>query len=203
MARCWALWAEGTKAAMTFDTIYRTNAWNGDESRSGPGSGSIATARVKHQIVGLVKELKVKSVLDVGCGDGFWMPDLPGYVGFDVSRTAIALARTRHPDREYILHWPAASFDLVITRDAMQHLSLEEGTLLLAMIYATGSSWLLASTYLGGENVDIVTGDAYSPDLEAEPFSMGPPERLIFDGYHYHETEELRDPRKHLGLWRL
>ena len=190
-------------SGVTFDTIYRTNRWNGIESRSGPGSGTVATQRVKNQILGLVKELRVKSVLDVGCGDGFWMPDLPGYVGFDVSRVAIRLARRNHPKRDYRTDWPAEPFDLVITRDAMQHLSLTEGMMLLEEIRETGSKWLLASTYIGATNTNIVTGDAYSPNLEVEPFGLGPPERLIFDGYHYHETEEVRDPTKHLGLWRL
>ena len=87
----------------------------------------------------------------------------------------------------------------------MQHLSLRDGMDALERITEARPRYLLASTYVGGENVDIVTGDAYSPDLTAPPFSLGEPERLIFDGYHYHEhgTDAVRDPRKHLGLWSL
>jgi SAM-dependent methyltransferase len=186
-----------------FEAIYRENAWNGVESRSGPGSGPAATARLVPELLGLVAELDIRSVLDVGCGDGFWMPDLPGYFGFEPTREAVKLARRNHPGRRYGSVLPSKPFDLVIVRDVIQHLSLRGGIDLLAAIHATRSRWLLASTYVGGENFDIVAGDCYWPDLEADPFLMGTPERRIFDGYGYADPDEIRDPRKHLGLWRF
>jgi SAM-dependent methyltransferase len=188
-----------------FDDIYRGNLWNGDESRSGPGSGSAATRSVRDAIVALVAELGVETVLDVGCGDGYWMPALPGYVGYDASRVAVRLARANHPDRAYTTVLPWHAFDLVICRDVIQHLPLQDGLDLLDAIEGTRSTYLLASTYVGGVNVDIPAGGCYSPDLTAEPFGFKPPERLIFDGHHYHEhgTDAVRDPSKHLGLWRL
>jgi SAM-dependent methyltransferase len=192
-----------------FDSIYRDNAWNGVESRSGPGSGDAATALLRAEIVNLARELDVRTVVDAACGDGYWMPDLPGYTGIDVSAEAIRLAQARHPERRYLVgslstvRIPMA--DLVIFRDALQHLSLRDGMDALARIIGSGPRFLLASTYIGGTNEDIETGDAYSPDLMAAPFRLGEPERLIFDGYHYHEhgTDAVRDPRKHLGLWRI
>lgn len=202
--------------AETFDAIYRENRWNGRESLSGPGSGSPATARVRDAILELVSELGVASVLDVGCGDGYWMPDLPGYLGIDISAEAVDRARLNHPDRLYVsgdVRWLAGTpFDLVICRDAIQHLPLSAGVELLDAIRAIGSRFLLASTYVprgtveadaGPRNVDIEPGAWYSPDLTAPPFSLPDPGRLIFDGYHYHETDEIRDPSKHLGLWDL
>jgi SAM-dependent methyltransferase len=158
-------------------------------------------------IAALVAEMGVTSVLDVACGDGYWMPDLPGYVGIDVAPEAIERARQRHPGREYrvgdIRDGVAGTFGLVITRDAMQHLSLAAGVAVLEAIRATGTTWLLASSYVSGRNVDIRDGEAYSPDLEQAPFSLGQPERMILDGYTYHDPDEVRDARKHLGLWRL
>lgn len=190
-----------------FDRIYRDNVWNGVESRSGPGSDTAATARVAPAILALVDELGISSVLDVACGDGYWMPPLPGYLGIDVAGEAIARSRRRHPDRDYLVGNVAAiaprPFDLVIFRDAMQHLPLGDGLAALEAIRASGSRWLLASTYVGGENVDVGVGDCYSPDLAVAPFSLGPPERLIFDGYRYDDPDAARDPRKHLGLWPL
>lgn len=193
--------------APVFDRIYRSNAWHGVESRSGPGSGSASTCRVAGAIVQLVAELGVASVLDAACGDGFWMPDLPGYVGVDVSREAIRLARARRPDREYIVGDVATIAlprrELVFTRDAMQHLSLHDAATALASIRATMPRWLLASTYVGGRNIDVPTGSYFEPDLTAEPFGLGKPERMIFDGWSWEEPVTVRDPRKHLGLWRL
>jgi SAM-dependent methyltransferase len=192
-----------------FDTIYRDNAWNGVESRSGPGSGDAATALLRAELVNLARELDVRSVVDAACGDGYWMPDLPGYTGIDVSAEAIELAQRRHPERRYLVGSLATvripTADLVIFRDALQHLSLNDGTAALARIIESGPRFLLASTYIGGLNEDITTGDAYSPDLMGQPFNLGEPDRLIFDGYHYHEhgTDAVRDPRKHLGLWSI
>jgi SAM-dependent methyltransferase len=192
---------EQDDSGVTFDTIYRDNLWNGVESRSGPGSGEIATRGLLDELRFVAELTRVESVLDVGCGDGFWMPDLPGYVGYDVSRIALELARERHPERDYTSVWPARSFDLVIVRDVIQHLSLAEGVALLDRVFELMPRYLLASTYRGGINIDIPTGGAYSPDLQAAPFGLPDPAYWIFDGYHYHSTPEVRDPTKYLGLW--
>lgn len=190
-----------------FSRIYRENLWAGEESRSGPGSGYGATGPVAAELVALAAELGVRSTLDVACGDGLWMPELPGYLGIDVAAEAITLARRHHPERHYRVGdvrlggWPRA--DLVILRDALQHLPLEDGLAVLWAIARMGSTWLLASTFRGGANEDVPAGGAYSPDLEAPPFNLWPPERLIFDGYDYAGEGLPRDPRKHLGLWRL
>jgi len=192
---------------MTFDSIYRRNAWNGVESLSGPGSGTSATRALVPAVLSLVGDLHIRSVLDIGCGDGFWLPDLPGYMGADVAERALIRARARHPDRLYVVadfraHVPPP-FDLVIIRDVIQHLPFDSALRLLGNVGRSGSAWLLASTYIGTVNTDIPEGGFYSPDLTAHPFRLATPDRLIFDGYAYHDTDEPRDPAKHLGLWRL
>lgn len=197
----------GVTLADVFEGIYQANAWNGVESLSGPGSGPAATSHLARDIVDLVAELHIPSVLDVACGDGFWMPHLPGYIGVDVSETALRLARERHPRRAYILgdvrdiYLP--SFGLVIVRDVIQHLPLADGAALLDAVSRTRPRYILASTYLDGDNVDIEAGGSYRPDLEREPFAKAKPVRLLFDGYTYHDPDAIRDPGKHLGLWRL
>jgi len=164
---------------------------------------------VADEVVLLVGELGITSVLDAACGDGFWMPDLPGYIGVDIAPEATATSRRRHPHRRYLTGDVATlklpTCDLVVTRDAMQHLSWADGTAFLSALIATGPKYLLASHYIGGENIDIETGGAYSPDLTAYPFWLPEPDRLIFDGYYYHrhDTDAVRDPRKHLALWSL
>lgn len=191
---------------MTFERIYRANAWNGVETRSGPGSGSAATRHLRVQLLELVAELGVSSVVDAACGEGYWQPELPGYLGLDVAPEAIERARALHPEREYRVHdvrrgCPAA--DLVICRDAIQHLSYRDGLAVLGAIRASGSRWLLASTYVGGANHNVPSGGFYSPNLEAPPFDMPPASRLYHDGYSYDSGLTLRDGTKMLGLWPL
>jgi hypothetical protein len=191
---------------MTFETIYRRNLWNGIETRSGPGSGTAAATAISRAIVELADNLEVETVVDAACGEGRWQPALPGYLGLDVAPSAIRAAQRFHPERDYRVRdvrdgCPTA--DLVICRDAMQHLSLGEGRQLLEAIRASGSPLLLASTYVRGQNVDIATGEWYSPDLTAWPFNLPAPMHLIPDGYDYADPELIRDPAKHLALWWL
>lgn len=190
-----------------FDEVYRTNRWAGTESLSGPGSGLSATYVTRVAVQQLVAALGITSVLDVACGDGYWMPELPRYVGMDVSPQAITRAQRLHPERTYVVadatdEWDTKA-ELVICRDAMQHLPLELGEQLLRRITRSGTRWLLASTFWPGENVDVEVGGAYSPDLTAEPFDLWMPMAMVFDGWSYDEPGEVRDPRKFLGLWRL
>lgn len=190
-----------------FSRIYRTNAWNGTESLSGPGSGSAATYALTKALPRLVERLGITSVLDVACGDGFWMPDLPGYLGVDVAPEAINLAKRRHPGRRYAVMSGAQldetwHVDLIICRDAIQHLSFADGTALVAGIRRVHARALLLSTYPGRVNRDIRTGDYYEPDLTAAPFGLPEPDELYPDGYAY-AGEGIRDPGKMLGLWLL
>jgi hypothetical protein len=200
-----------TDLAPIFDRIYKDNLWNGVESRSGPGSGDLATAHLVHILPNLVAELGILSVGDIGCGDGHWMPDLPGYVGADVSAEAIKRAKANHPERAYYqlratyaeMTITSAPDTLIICRDVIQHLSLAEGIALLDKIRDSGAAYLLASTYEPSDNIDIENGDFYSPNLSDYPFDLGKPLELIFDGYDYGIPDLVRDPAKFLGLWRL
>lgn len=190
-----------------FSDIYRGNRWNGQESLSGPGSGDAATEAVRPQIQQLVAELDIMSVLDYGCGDGYWMPYLPGYVGYDPTPEAINRARQLHPDRQYTCY-PipiSARFDLVICRDVIQHLSYDSALKALDDIWNVRPKYLLASTYRGTQNFDIPDGGAYSPNLQDQPFGFPEPMRWIFDGYYYHQhdTGQVRDSQKYLALWRI
>jgi SAM-dependent methyltransferase len=188
-------------AEVTFDTIYSRNLWNGEESLSGPGSGTSATRNISGIIADVAKLIDAQTVLDVGCGDGFWMPDLPGYLGIDISKTAIELAQKNHPDRLYrLLPAELPKADLVICRDMLQHLSLDTCQWLIDQMQKAGRV-LLLSTYMGLENFDIENGSFAERDLTAPPFSLGEPSRLYLDGWGYRDPFEVRDHRKFLGLW--
>lgn len=189
-----------------FEGIYKKGTWATPGSWSGPGSTEAATWPTSAELLNLVEKYRIASVLDVGCGDGAWIPDLPGYLGLEVSPTAIKISSAAHPDRAYALGAPRPDFpfDLVLCRDVIQHLSLLEGWRLLRRIRETGSTYLLASTFTGGKNVNIRSGPlAYSPDMRAHPFSLGDPIATIWDGWDYEGNGHMRDPRKELGLWRL
>lgn len=190
---------------MTFPAIYERNGWNGIESKSGPGSGFAATHNVAALIELLIQARGIKSVLNVACGDDYWMPDLPGYLGVDIVPEAIERARRFHPERNYQVRDArelehVGDFDLVICRDAMQHMPLADGVVVLERLQSVAGA-MLVSTYLGMPNIDVPEGYFFSPDLTAAPFNLPQPELFIFDGWDYDTGNRVRDPSKFLGLW--
>jgi len=56
-----------------FTEIYQQRRWGDEESVSGPGSSVEESASVRAALPLLIKELGASSLLDVPCGDFFWM----------------------------------------------------------------------------------------------------------------------------------
>jgi SAM-dependent methyltransferase len=185
-----------------FESIYRRNSWSGTETRSGPGSTLGATERLQRILPELMQGLGARSILDASCGEGYWMPELPGYVGVDISMTALLAAKERHPDRRYLRQDICTDelpmVDLVFCRDALQHLSLAEGLVALRNFRLTGATWFMCSTHEGGLNVDISAGGYYEPDMQAPPFSLGTPWMMVEDGF-WNDCEPY--PNKYMGMW--
>ena len=48
----------------------------GGESRSGAGSTLEITEKIRKDIVKLIKEKDIKSIVDLGCGDFNWMKEI-------------------------------------------------------------------------------------------------------------------------------
>lgn len=169
-----------------FASIYRRNGWGGVRTRSGPGSELEATATLRRELPRLVGEFGISSLLDAGCGEALWQPELPGYVGIDIVPSVIALARRRHPTWEFrvadLVTDPLPSVDAVMCREVLMHLSLADGLAVLENLRTTGARWLIATSYPDQTNpLDTLTGGYYRCNLQADPFSFAPPIRTIDD----------------------
>ena len=79
--------------------------------------------------------LAPRSVLDLGCGEGFFLREIErrgirfaDYLGIDARADALAVARSFHPTRRFAHAdlsdgpWPEGSFDLVIASQVLEHL---------------------------------------------------------------------------------
>ena len=93
----------GLDLAARFTRLYRTNLWDGAESRSGIGSGLAATERIRAELPPLLHHLGVRRLLDVPCGDFHWMAHVDlaaagvgAYVGGDLVEEIVAANRARH-----------------------------------------------------------------------------------------------------------
>jgi len=198
------------RRAQVFEKIYRENAWNGPpDSASGPGSTLEATAELRERLPGLIELLGerhgIERVLDAGCGDSLWTPEIPAaYVGVDIASAAIERALERHPERTYLLadfcRDPLPFCDLVICRDALQHLSLLDGLSAVNNFRRAGARFLLATTTREISNVDVETGGWYETNLSGEPFFLLEEGWAIPDGTW---ASGVRFPRKLLALFRL
>lgn len=195
-----------------FSDIYRNNGWNDSESRSGTGSRMEETSNVRSALPGLLRELEVRTFLDAPCGDLNWMRHVElgavDYIGIDIVPALIAENERRFANltspggtryRFQVLDLVTAQVpkaDLVLCRDCLVHLSLQDVSKALRNIAASGSRYLLTTTFMDQDaNTDIVIG-FHRINLRLPPFSLPEPLILIDEG-----SSEQVDKR--LGLWDL
>jgi trans-aconitate methyltransferase len=79
------------------------------------------------------KYFQGKTVLDIGCGAGRWLPLFEGmdYTGVDISEREIDAAKKRYPGKNFICaditEWePTKKYDLIFTSTALQHIVPEK-----------------------------------------------------------------------------
>lgn len=194
-----------------FTNYYETNFWGGRESRSGPGSDKEPTRILIQELQCLFKNLQIKSLLDLPCGDWNWMQDVDlsgiDYFGGDIVESLIRNNRKRFEKYGVQFHVldvvsdPLPCVELVIVRDCFIHLSNQDIRKALTNIKASGSKWLLTSHYPWLHrkvNGVIGTGGFRRVDLTRPPFNLSPPRHILFEfdvwGF---------DSDKSMALWPL
>lgn len=168
---------------IVFNAIYRRNAWGDKETLSGAGSNTANTVAIRREFPALVKRLDVRTLLDIPCGDFFWMKDVnldvEHYLGADIVKDLVTMNRKRFesPRRTFVVldlltdDLPKA--DLILCRDCLPHFSFDDIHAALRGIRKSGSRYLLTSTYaLRTKNQDITTGDFRPLNLLIPPFSF-------------------------------
>ena len=187
-----------------FGDIYKGNGWDDGESVSGPGSNALATAHIRAALPELIRELEIKSLLDVPCGDYGWMKTVPlgvPYIGADLVPELIESNRNAHPGVDFrvldLLKDKLPDADAIHCRDCLVHLSLRDVERVLANIKRSGIRYLLATTFPElTENQDTVT--PYWRALNMALF-LGEPVKLVRD----FDDRQPNDKGKHLGVWML
>ncbi|OGP73485.1 MAG: hypothetical protein A2Y80_00995 [Deltaproteobacteria bacterium RBG_13_58_19] len=111
--------------------------------------GGLAAKRVKDALAAI--PIRVRTLLDYGCGQGGWLPLLsqvfPGarITGVDISEVAISRAQEQYPEQQFYLMegetapLAAESFDLVFSYHVLEHVyDLEKTVADLARLVRTG-----------------------------------------------------------------
>lgn len=202
----------GLTLAERFETIWRTNLWGADTSRSGLGSEADATRALRDKLQTLLRDLDITTLLDLPCSDYGWIDaadlDLTAYVGGDIVRALIDDHQTRFatPDgRIAFRHLDLCSdalpmMDAVLCRDCLVHLSFANIARALDNIRRSGCRYLIATTFPDhGENQDIEDGDWRLLNMALAPFALGPP--LVLLNEDCRESSGAYDD-KALGVWR-
>jgi methyltransferase family protein len=195
-----------------FTAIVRQNVWGSAETLSGPGSTQARGRDFLDDLLQLLDQHHVRSILDAPCGDCNWMSEVLcrrdlGYTGVDIVDDLITTVAQRHaaPDRRFVCldmtRDPLPAADLVLCRDGLVHLSYADARAALRNFQSSGSRYLLATTFVGrAGNRDVPTGGWRVLNLEKPPFSFPPPlvdidERCVHSGGMYRD--------KRLALWQL
>jgi len=200
----------GRTASEVFARFHSAALRRRDESLSGPGSSLDRTAGLRATLPALLKDLDVRTMLDAGCGDHWWLRrtslPLERYIGVDIVPELIARNGALHiAGREFLVadfgcdDLPAC--DLVLTRDTLVHYDYAGALKAIRNLKRTGARFLLATTFADRRaNCDAVLGGWRPLNLTLEPFDFPAPLTLLIEG-----CDEIggayRD--KALGLWRF
>jgi len=201
-----------------FARMYETNLWDNTESRSGDGSSLASTAGVRVGLPNLLRQLEVRRLLDVPCGDFHWMAHVDladagvvAYVGGDVVDAIVEANTARYGSagRSFVRvdltsgPLPAVAgqpADAVLCRDCLVHLSFVNIARAMRVVRASGARYLIATTFLEQPaNIDIVDGNWRPLNLERAPFNLPSPVAVLVEGC---EEEGGAFADKALGVWR-
>jgi SAM-dependent methyltransferase len=207
--RCGAIGSQMHKRVFT--DIHRRNVWGSAESASGIGSSLERTAAFRDELIGLLRELDVRVLLDVPCGDFNWMqcvaPIVGQYVGVDIVDELIACNQKRYATERVqfvcadLTTDPLPTADLILCRDCLVHFSLADVWRALENFKRSGSRYLLTTTFeRRDQNFEIATGDWRPLNLQLAPFRFPSPLQVI-DEKCLHTGGIYADKR--LALWEM
>jgi SAM-dependent methyltransferase len=194
-----------------FTSYKETRFWNSSESLSGDGSELSVTIALRKELEQVLEQFKVKTMLDIPCGDFNWMQavDLNNvqYIGADIVASLI-LDNSKKYATERVsfveLDLTSSSIpkvDLIFCRDCLVHLSYKDIYRALSNIKRSGSKYLLTTSFIETfKNKDIVTGEWRKLNLESSPFNLGTPLEVIDEKYTL-KGERYTD--KSMCLWRI
>ena len=195
-----------------FTSFYQNSYWKPviGGSLSGSGSTKEATNMIKSGLEKLISEYCISSMLDIPCGDWYWMKDtdLQGlqYIGGDIV-SEIVVSNNKNFSTEKIqfleidiINDKLPKVDLVFVRDCFVHLEDDDIVKALKNIASSGSKYLVSTTYSDHKkNGRIVNKDRWRKlNLTKPPFSLTKELELMPD-----MKSSSVDQDKYMGVWQI
>ena len=183
-----------------FELIYKSWFWEKGKVEgfkgggSGPGSSQEYTKTCRSILYQVIKQYNIKSMIDAPCGSMRWMPLLLNnitdegnndfkYFGVDVVESVINASKIKYANMfpkwkmkvlDFTTMQLPENYDLIFSRDVLQHLPLEKVIDALKTFSQTkGARYLLVGHYLEhNENRNINIGDYFNINLTKPPFNL-------------------------------
>ena len=195
-----------------FTNIYLNNKWRGKYSFSGAGSNLNQTKTIREEIPKIIKKYKIKNILDIPCGDFYWMRELDlkdlNYIGADLVSDIInqnIKEFTKNNINFKVLDLTSDRLpcsDLIFCRDCLVHLSFEDIFKALRNIKKSNSKYLMTTNFLKRENnYDIPTGSWRTINLCESPFNLCSPIENITENCSEGKEGSFLD--KALSIWEV
>ena len=183
-----------------FTNIYNNSntqksVWGINEGTvSGPGSTLENTGFLRYELMNIIRNYNIKSILDLGCGDFNWMNDvikrnnkfIQKYLGVDIVENLIEKNLQYKNEKinfecKNILEFDDIynNFDLIIVKEVLIHLSYEDALKFIKMIKKTSCKYLLITSFTRCKNKNIKNGSVYNTNLLEYPFNFPDPEYII------------------------
>ena len=166
-----------------FEKIYDGNVWNSGESKSGCGSEIASTIKIRKALPYIFEKYNIKTFLDVPCGDFNWMKEVDKtgicYIGGDIVERVVDRNNTLFGTENVLFRKIDITkdvlpcVDMIFCKDCLQHLSFESIHKALKNFVASGSAYLLTTSYsFSLKNHDILDGDYRALNLFKAPFNL-------------------------------
>ena len=199
------------KANQLFTEIYKKNSWNGKDSVSGRGSDINQTITITKELPLIFKDLFIKTILDIPCGDFHWMRNVDlldiNYIGADIVVEITEKNSKQYGNDKFKFQTLDLSkdilpkVDLIFCRDCLVHLSFDEVFSSLKNICRSNSKYLLTTTFTKRfSNRNIITGQWRRLNLNSAPFNLPVPLKIINEKCT-EANGSYKD--KSLGLWKI
>ena len=193
-----------------FTLFYKNSYWKPviGGSLSGSGSSKEATDIIKDELINFIDKYSIKSMLDIPCGDWHWMSDIDlngvEYIGGDIVKDIIDSNSEKFSSNKTkffeidIINDNLPKVDLVFVRDCFVHLEYDDIVKALKNISASGSKYLVSTTFPGHKiNGVIVNKDRWRKlNLTKAPFLLTKELELLPDMGNSHIDND-----KYMGVW--
>jgi hypothetical protein len=192
-----------------FTHIYQHNKWGHGDTRSGKGSSLDRTVRLREQLPDLISQLNITSLLDIPCGDFYWMKQielpLQQYIGADIVASLAEENTNRYgsDNKKFLqldlMHDELPAADAILCRECLVHLSFEDIAQAIKNIRRSDATYLLTTHFPElGSNTNIVTGKHRPLNMQLSPFFWPAPIAEIVE-----DNVSTRRGKKCLSVWRV